>query len=131
MGQAVPTLDTNGWVAEPSAKARIIWNDYLATNFSQSDIHRGTLRSLPFAIAAYPLDMIGLKIKISDDLSTLYGAYSDGVSVSVDVTDVNNGTEQSFFNIDIRVQIQEGLGIYNLGELLKVANGQILNVNSQ
>lgn len=129
MGSPVPTLDTNGWLKDAHSKTVSIFLDYLSTSHSQSDLHRDTIRSLPFTIASNPRDMVQLRNAVIDDLTAIYGAYSDSVSANVTITDVDNTKELPYFNIIMDVKVQEGIETFSIGRFINVENGQIQNIS--
>lgn len=129
MGNPVPTLDTNGWLRDSLSKVVAIFNNYLSTSYSQSDVYRGSLRSLPFTIASNPKDIRALRSDIIDDLTTMYGAYTDGVTVNVSIGDYDGSKELPYYDITIDVKVQEGLETFSIGRFIKVVNGQIKSVS--
>lgn len=129
MANNVPTLDTNGWLSDVQNKVTIIFLDYLATSKSQSDIHRDTIRSFPFTIAANPRDTRALRAGIIDDLTSLYSAYTDGVTVNVEIKDLDESKAGAFLNIVIDVRIQDGIETVSIGRYITIKNGKISNIS--
>lgn len=129
MSVPLPTLDTNGWVSDVQSKITGIFLDYLANNYSQSDIHLGNVRSLPYTIASNPRDMRGLRTAIERDLEILYGAYTDSVTTNISITDFDDGNELNYYNIVLDVRVQEGLSLFNIGRYIKVENGKIITIS--
>lgn len=129
MGLALPTLDTNGWVSDVQSKITGIFLDYLANNYSQSDIHLGNVRSLPYTIASNPRNIGELRLAIERDLEIIYGAYTDSVTTNISITDFYESNELNFYNIVIDVKVQEGLSLFNIGKYIKVENGIIKGIS--
>lgn len=129
MSVPLPTLDTNGWVSDVQSKITGIFLDYLANNYSQSDIHLGNVRSLPYTIASNPRNTRDLRTAIERDIEIIYGAYTDGVTTNISVTDFDESKELSFYNIIIDVRVQEGLSLFSIGKYIKVENGKIIGIS--
>ena len=83
-------LDTVGYVKEPAAIAERILADYLGTNFSQSIIFFGRLKSLQHTIQVNAGNMNATATAIQSDLNTLLSADLDSVTVNVVSTPIIN-----------------------------------------
>lgn len=76
-----PTVDSAGWLSSPNAIAECILSDYAGTNYSQSAVHYGTLRSLSKAVQNNPNDMDGVAIQVRTDLEQMFNNFLFGVEV--------------------------------------------------
>ena len=75
------SLDTVGFVKEPAVIAERVLADYLSTNYSQSIIFFGKLKSLQRTIQLNAGNMDLTAAAIGEDLHELLSAYLDNVTV--------------------------------------------------
>ncbi len=132
MGVAYPSLDTNGWINDPSQKMIYVLNDYFDSNFSQTIEHYGKIKSLPFTISQFNKDRYKLGSKITDDMNALYNRYFDNATVNVIVDEeTRNGKATGLLIIKLSVSANEGISVYRLAKVLNVSNNKILSVVDQ
>ena len=74
-----PTLGSVGFLTTPESKAERALSDYIGTNFSQSNVFYGSLKSMIYAVKNNTNDMAGLANQVTNDLTELYGKYLSGV----------------------------------------------------
>lgn len=117
-------LDTVGYVKEPAAIAERILADYLGTNFSQSIIFFGKLKSLQHAIQVNAGNMSATADAIQNDLNTLLSAYLDSVTVNVVATPILNtfGQETAQYEMLIEATFSTGKGMESLASTIRETN---------
>lgn len=120
-----PTMDSVGFITNPKAKAERILTDYIGSNYSQSNIFLGRVKSLIFAIKNNTNDMPKTAMQIQDDLTTLYNAYLDSVTVDVSIVPVSHsdGSDNSaVYDLQISVQFLANGVIESLGKSIQMDN---------
>lgn len=133
---ALPTLDTSGWITEPSEKASRLMAYFFASEFSQSNLFLGHVQSLPNLLAMNAFNYDNLRAEIETEMSKLFTGYFDGNDISVEVKPVNsNGVDsESKFSVVIDVRLSAE-GIYlSLGRELiinKAKIERIINLNGE
>lgn len=118
-----PTMDSAGFITGSRSKAERILADYLSTNFSQSNIFYGRLKSLVYAVKNNTNDMSGLGVQVTRDLEELFNAYLDGVSVDVQAvptkTEVGT-TNDGVYDLQISVQFMVGGVLEELAKSIQI-----------
>lgn len=133
---AVPTLDTSGWITDPSQKAARLIAYFFSSEFSQSNLYLGHVQSLPHILASTAFNFDNMKIDIETELGKLFQNYFDGSNISVEITkDVNSsGIEsESKFNIVLDCRLTAEGSQISLGRELIVNKSkieQIINLSS-
>lgn len=120
-----PTMDSTGFISSARSKAERILADYLGTNFSQSNIFHGRLKSLVYAVKNNTNDMSGLGVQVTHDLEELYNAYLEGVSVEVQAVPVkfdNGAVNDGVYDLQIHVQYMVGGVLEELAKSIQVEN---------
>lgn len=120
-----PTMDSTGFLRDPRAKAERILVDYLSTNYSQSNIFFGRLKSLIAAVQNNPNNMPNLANQVNNDLSTLFSAYLENVLVEVTPVEFekSDGTvNDALYDLQIRVQYSVGNQLEELAKSILVEN---------
>lgn len=120
----LPTLSRKGWLDGVAERADRQLAYYLASNASQTMLYRGNVRSLQATVQAYNNDATRLKSAVESDLTALYLAVFDAVSVNVTVTDT--ATDGSYrYNIAMDVVLTEAGQNYQLGNVIQTINGVV------
>lgn len=87
----VPSLTAGGWVTDPGAKLDLAFADFLASNYSQSEVFEGKISSLPYVIQQTAGKVDALRREAADSLQRHLQKLFEKVSVSTDVRDINTG----------------------------------------
>ena len=119
------TLDTVGFLTTPESKAERILGDYIGTNFSQSVVFFGSLKSMIYAVKNNTNDMAGLSSQVSSDLTELFGKYLSGVVVevhAVPTVDPNGGVNDAVYELQMDVQFSSGSNVVHLAKSIMVDN---------
>lgn len=120
-----PTMDSVGFITDARTKAERLLADYLGTNFSQSNIFHGRLKSLVYAVKNNTNDMSGLGVQVTRDLEDLFNAYLDGVTVDVQAVPMkfDNGTiNDGVYELQLSVQFMVGGVLEELAKSIQVEN---------
>ena len=127
MGIVVATLSSEGWLKDPQNQATALMRYFLVSDYSQSDDHRGQVRSLPYYIQKGSGNFFYLREDIQLALNELFGRHFDSVEVGVKIltSDDIPTIDKSRFNIDISVIVTKNGRQYSLGRLLQVLNEDI------
>lgn len=120
-----PSLDSVGFLTTPESKAERILGDYIGTNFSQSVVFYGGLRSLIYAVKNNTNDMAGLSSQVTNDLTELFGKYLSGVVVEVQAvptTSHNGSVNDAVYELQMDVQFLSGSNVVQLAKSIMVDN---------
>jgi hypothetical protein len=90
MATSYTSLDSAGYISSPTAIADRLLADYIASNYSQSNIFFGQIKSLAYTVRSNPNNTFNLCRQITNDLETVYNAYLDNVSVDVTAEQIDN-----------------------------------------
>ncbi len=127
MANAIPSLSGKGWIQDVKPKADKLMAYYLTSNYSQTDLFRGDVVSLPKQVQEHNSDPVALRDLIRADLERLLGRYFDSVTVDVS-TDIPNKDDPARLNITLNATVvQDGVS-YALGRLIESAQGQVAKI---
>lgn len=84
----VPSLTAAGWATDPGMKLDLAFADYLASNYSQSEVFEGKISSLPYVIQHTSGDIAALRREAAETLQRHLSNLFERVSVSADVKDI-------------------------------------------
>lgn len=123
----VPTLDSNGWLSGVAEKADALFAYFLISDYSQSTIFQGRIKSLPWIIKTNPKDLISLTSEIQRALEDLYAPYFDTMSANVTIEKPEAFLNLTEAKIDLRISVivRQGGRAYSLGRLINVVNNKI------
>lgn len=120
-----PTLDSVGFLTTPESKAERILSDYIGTNFSQSNVFYGSLKSMIYAVKNNTNDMAGLANQVTNDLTELYGKYLSGVVVEVQAVPTvspDGSVNDAVYELQMDVQFLSGSNVVQLAKSIMVDN---------
>lgn len=120
-----PTLDSVGFLTTPESKAERILSDYIGTNFSQSNVFYGSLKSMIYAVKNNTNDMAGLANQVTNDLTELYGKYLSGVVVeaqAVPTVSPDGSVNDAVYELQMDVQFLSGSNVVQLAKSIMVDN---------
>lgn len=126
-----PTMDSVGFLTNPRSKAERILTDYLGSNFSQSNVFLGKVKSLIYAIKNNTNNMPGTAKQIQDDLTVLYNAYLDSVTVDVQIVALpmaDGSGESARYDLQISVQYLSNGVMESLGKSIQMDNTGFLRL---
>ena len=78
-----PNLDT--WTFTLESKVASILLDYFTSNYDQSNMFMGKIRSFVYTAAQYNHDPMGCANAVQDDLTNLFGYYFEESQVTVNM----------------------------------------------
>ena len=120
-----PSLDSVGFLTTPESKAERILSDYIGTNFSQSNVFYGSLKSMIYAVKNNTNDMAGLANQVTNDLTELYGKYLSGVVVEVQAVPTvspDGSVNDAVYELQMDVQFLSGSNVVQLAKSIMVDN---------
>lgn len=124
----VPTLDASGWLTGVAEKADKLMTYFLICDYSQSNVHQGSIKSLPFLIQKRSNNLFYLREDVSSALVSLFNNYFDKTEANVDIDDKTTADKEARFDLRISIIIvHEGVR-YSLGRLLTIVNTNITKV---
>lgn len=132
MGNILPTLSSSGWVDEIAEKADRVMAYFFVSEYSQSNIFRGNITSLPHLIQKFGNEPEVLKSEISRKVQDLLGRYFDEVSVDAEIT--NEDQPHSRMDLQITVRLRDNGVSYSLARVIKTLNGKVeefIRVNNE
>ena len=97
-----PNLDT--WTFTLESKVASILLDYFTSNYDQSNMFMGKIRSFVYTAAQYNHDPMGCANAVQDDLTNLFGYYFEESQVTVKHKDAeeDNGKYDLYINIEVK-----------------------------
>lgn len=129
MGQAVPTLDTSGWVRSVEHKADRVLSYFLIMNYSQTYAHYGKISSLPYLVHKNPKNFGELRVDIRNALEKMLSQYFDSNRVSVNIDPIiENEKETSKMDIRIIASVTENGKTFSLGRLVHTVDGKVRRI---
>ena len=120
-----PTLDSVGFLTTPESKAERVLSDYIGTNFSQSNVFYGSLKSMIYAVKNNTNDMAGLANQVTNDLTELYGKYLSGVVVEVQAVPTvspDGSVNDAVYELQMDAQFLSGSNVVQLAKSIMVDN---------
>ncbi|MGE3592509.1 MAG: hypothetical protein AB7G52_08465 [Arcobacter sp.] len=122
----IPTLTLDGFVNNKNAQMGKLFEYFLASDYSQSNVFYRDISSLKYLITEYK-DSQELKRVIENTLSKLYKRHFDNVSVLVEVKESElSSTTELLINITADNDGKQ----YYLAKDIKQSNGEIDNYES-
>ena len=132
MTAVVSTLDSNGWLRGIAEKADALLAYFLISDYSQSFLHQGQVRSLPYLIQQYPRNHIELSNEAQRSVEMLLESYFDSVDVHVTIEnpDETLGFTEAHVDLRFNVTVRQDGRMYSLGRLINVVNNKIAKVTN-
>lgn len=126
MTGTIPTLTLDGFVNNKNAQMGKLFEYFLASDYSQSNVFYRDISSLKYLVTEYK-DSQELKREIENTLSKLYKRHFDNVSVLVEVKESElSSTTELLINITADNDGKQ----YYLAKDIKQSNGEIDNYES-
>lgn len=124
------TLDSSGYISDPPLIIDRILNNFAVANYSQTVVHYGQIKSLPWLIQRYAQDKFGLQAGIKDSLEIMLSGYFDTVDVEVNIVPDIDGVEVKQ-NIIIDVIVSRGMQSWSIGKLLQMVNQKLFKIEDK
>lgn len=121
------TLDMAGYITDPSIIADRLMSNFFVSNYSQTNVHYGDIKSLPYLIYKHAEDMLGLQRAITSELESLLLSAFDRVNVDCTINDKSEELERIQI-IVINATVYRGIHEYNLGKLIGLVRGRISTI---
>jgi|JI8StandDraft_1071087.scaffolds.fasta_scaffold01678_5 hypothetical protein len=132
MAAVVPTLDSRGYLAGIGEKATELLTNFLTSNYSQTELFPGAVKSLTYFIQRHMGDFNTMSASIEDALNQLYSGHFDEVSVSVSIGEpqADLGMSPVRYNIQINVLVTQDGVQESLGKLITISNSRIERIKT-
>lgn len=125
----LPTLGEDGWVFSNALQADYLMSHFLASDYSQTYVHPGSVSSFGWIVAQYGSEPSRLISEVRRVLAEYLGRYFN--NVLVEARDATNPEEPSKFILAIFVEYQTADGIVNNISQLTQINGSKFELINQ
>lgn len=127
MKAKLPMLNRNGWIENKEIVIDKLFEHFLASEYSQTNLLYGEVASLKFILAS-SANVDSIRHDIISALNTLFSKYFDTVSVYVNVvSDEKTGT--NIFNVSM--EIKDDGETYTLYKAVETRLGKITKFNQE
>ena len=123
MSTSLITLDARGIVEDPDQKIERVLAYMLATEASQSNVHRDQLTSIPDIIRRHGSDMVSLKTAMENALENSLRGYFDNVLVDLDTR--LSESEPGKILMTIRAKVEQSGKWHDVAKALTSTNDTI------
>lgn len=127
MAHDVHSMSLKGVIREPQPKADRLMSYYFTSNYSQSNLFRPHIVSLPRQIQHYGSDILRLCSAVERELTGLLAHYFDQVSCEVR-SDLPNPADPARYNLTVSVLLMQDGTTYSLGRLIEVEGNAIKRI---
>ncbi len=127
MAIEVPSLSPAGWVSGPAEKLDRLLSYYFVSEYSQTNLYQGRVKSLPMHIKRYGNDENALQDAMRQALEELLRPYFDQVSVNI-TTDKPIKDDLGRINVMVDIQVQQDSVTYSAGRELETLNGTLMRI---
>lgn len=128
----VPTLDTRGWLTEPSEKADALLCHYLQSDYSQTTLMVGSVKSFQYTLQRHPKDPLQLREAVSRELNLLFDAHFEATNVSVTVQVPNDQDPQyesdAKYNVNITIDVTDNGVVHSVGKLISTIDSRVAKI---
>jgi len=124
MAGSIPHLSVEGWIKNSEQKLLKLFEYFLTSEYSQSNIYYGNIASLKY-ILQNATEVNEIKNDISKSLYSMYGRYFSNVDVTVDIVEKDSVVEY-YINV---VVIDENNNTYRLDKSILVTDNNIKNMD--
>ena len=121
-----PSLSTMGWISTVEEDINKAFDWFVASEYSQSTLFKGSVLSLPYIIAQYSTQPDRLCKGVSDSLEELYRRRGYGCAATSTYRD--SATSDAGFDIVLNVIITHENTEYPLGRTLRVLDNKIIGI---
>lgn len=121
------TLDSMGYTSDPSIIIDRVLRHFFVANYSQTNVHYGQIKSLPWLIQQHPQNYSYLQTEIEDAIKALLYGYFDNVECNVTIEPVNEATEIDQI-ITVDVNVYRGAKKWSGGHLLQVVKNRVSKI---
>lgn len=124
---AIPSLSAEGFITDIRKMGDMVMAHYFASDFSQSNAFYGQITSLAYHVQQYGHQPERLRDEIETRVTQYLERYFDGATVTVTITDHEQGSPNRY-NINFDAVVIKGDQRYSLGRLIEVQNGKVKNI---
>lgn len=127
----VPTLTTKGWVSTVEEMIDFSFADFLASEYSQSVLCRGTIASLPYLIQQFKGNLEDLCLNVRNTLQTHLENVFEMVHIEVGYRVFEDNSSK--VSLTIKLTVTKDGHSYNLGRVVENINSKtlkLININN-
>lgn len=117
MGTVIPSLGGTGWISDVKSKMVQMFSHALVSDYSQSNLFKGSVTSIPKIIAIYGHDQGLLVSELEAKLKNYYISVFSNVDVKVIARDI---IDSDNYALSISVEVTENGEIFQLASLADV-----------
>jgi hypothetical protein len=124
----VPTMSTQGWVTELSAKIDTLLSHYVSTDAEQSNVYKNSVSSLQSLVEQHTGDPQATATAISRSVQTYLGRYYQNVIAEARFDLIDPTESQTTVKITLSLNFTEGGITYTANRLLTYYNGKFKEI---
>jgi nucleotide-binding universal stress UspA family protein len=124
----VPSLSASGWVIEIAEKADKLMANFFASDYSQSNIYKGSITSLAYMVREWSKDTYTLSTNMERELFNYLSRYFEEVQVDVSVSEETVSGQGTVLSIELDVIVVENGQRYSLGHLITTMDSQVIEI---
>lgn len=123
------TLDTMGYLSNPSLIVDRTFRNFFVANYSQSSVHHGDIKSLPYLITKNAENYYSLASDIRLALEMMLSGYFDNVEVECTIDPISEAQTTKQI-ITVNVDVYRGLNKWSAGRLLTLVKNRISKIEN-
>lgn len=124
------TLDSDGYISDPSHIIDRTMNNFFTSNYSQTVVHVGQIKSLPYLVRQFASDNYGLERACIKALTDMLSAHFESVIVEANIEPIDPekpDSDRVSLTISAVVYTANGKS-YDMAKLLSLVNNKITNI---
>lgn len=125
----VPTMSTQGWVTELSAKIDTLLSHYVSTDAEQSNVYKEAISSLQALVEKHTGDPLSTADAIARSVQTYLGRYYQNVVAEARFDLTNPVESQTTVKITLSLNFTEEGVTYTANRLLTYYNGKFKEIS--
>mgnify|MGYP006439589295 CR=1 FL=1 len=126
MKKRVPTLTTSGWIEDPAAKLRTLFEYSISSQKSQTFFYGDNITSLHSLIQQYGTRPSLLEDNVQARYQSYLSRYFDEVMVSTRITHEDSVTGR--YNLELNIVAVENGREYSLGRVLEAEKTRLVKI---
>lgn len=121
MNSSIPSLSLDGWIDNKHMQMAKLWEYFMASEYSQTNLFNGEIASLKYLLATSNPGN-NLKLKIEEALIKMYNNYFDNTVCEVNI---DSTSELDKYKVYIQITCIDNNNRYYLEREIKYSNGKI------
>jgi hypothetical protein len=120
-----PSVSTRGFITDPLKAVDQALADFFVTNYSQSVVFHGSLRSAVYELQKAGSDDVALTAGMREALQTMLGHYFDDVSVIAKISPNIDVSKQNTFDLIIAITFTSNTIKYDVTSVADIDRSQM------